>query len=85
MPTYPSFDISVDLGETAWVKGGDNPSQAVQGQVSVDIGMPKSNEIVAEVLYKLAEAVLNGRFSINLKVNANSNILRDPAYKLPPS
>lgn len=84
MPSYPSFDISVDLGQSAWVKGGDNPTQAAQGQVRVDINMPKANEIVAEVLYKLADAVLAGKFSIPLKINTNSKIIRDTSYKIPP-
>ncbi len=81
MPTYPSFDISIDLGQTAWVKGGSDPMQAVKGQVSAGADPPA--EVVAEVLFKLAFAVLNGGTSIPLKVRG-STIVRDDTYKLPP-
>jgi hypothetical protein len=82
MRDYPSFDISVDLGQSLWVKGGDDAGQAVKGQIRVDTSKPKANEVAAEVLFKLAHAILAGDVSISLNVQ-NSTILRDPGYKFP--
>jgi hypothetical protein len=81
MPNYPSFDISIDLGQTARVKCGNSPGEASSGQV--DAGSNPQADVVAEVLFKLAFAVLNDDPSIPLTVNG-SIITRDSTYRFPP-